>query len=365
MAKQVKAFAYEGLPTMPALSVDRSRAVARAVSTTGGMGTVNARGLGRLQLAIERVDVSPWKGDPGAHPSPESAFMLVRVDGSFGCLTVERFFALGLVRMALGAPAPPVLRPLSPSERGVLAAIVASVLAAAGGSTRVSLERPRSPEGDYVAVNLLARTATLSGGALFELPLAWLPTVSPQLPVEASFLLETVLVIEIGRTSLASGAFATAEVGDVVVFEGVSALRDDSPWPCELRVGANRARGRLLSNGELRMEAAFVLGPQPLADFDMSDEHDPRAGRPGDGSFAPEAAAVLASAPVEIVAEIGRVPLRGDEVLGLTNGSVLPLGPRRRDLVTLRVGGRIWARGELVHIEEELGVRITEVLRPR
>ena len=120
--------------------------------------------------------------------------MLVRVDGSFGCLTVERFFALGLVRLALGAPAPPVLRPLSPSERGVLAAIVASVLAAAGGSTRVSLERPRPPEGDYVALNLLARTPTLSGGALLELPVALAAQHGAQpCRSEASWLLETVL----------------------------------------------------------------------------------------------------------------------------------------------------------------------------
>jgi type III secretion system YscQ/HrcQ family protein len=365
VARQVKAFAYEGLPTVPAMSVARSRALARALASSGGQGAISARGLGRVQLAVERVDASPWRGDPGGHPSPESGFMLVQVDGSFGCVTVERFFALGLVRLALGAPAPPVLRPLSPSERGVLGAIVASVLAAAGGSTRVSLERPRSPEGDYVAMNLLVRTPTLSGGALVEIPVSWLPSTAAGLPADASWLLETVLVIEAGRTSLAGGAFATTEVGDVVVFEGVSALRDDSPWPCEIRLGANRAPARLLSNGELRLDGAFVLGPPGTDAADMSDEHDPRAGRPGEGGFAPEAAAVLASAPVEIVAEIGRVPLRGDEVLGLTNGSVLPLGPRRRDLVTLRVGGRVWARGELVHIEEELGVRITEVLRPR
>jgi type III secretion system YscQ/HrcQ family protein len=364
VARQVKAFAYEGLPTVPALSVERSRALARALAASGGQSTISTRGLGRLQLAVERVDASPWKGDPAGHPSAESGFMLVRVDGTFGCLTVERFFALGLVRLALGAPAPPVLRPLSPSERGVLGAIVASVLAAVGGSTRVSLERPRPPEGDYVALNLLARTPTLSGGALLEVPVSWLPSTAPTFPAEASWLLETVLAIEMGRTSLPNGAFATAEVGDVVVFEGVSALRDDSPWPCELRIGSNRAPARLLSNGELRLDGAFVLGPESLGAADMSDEHDPRAGRLGEG-FAPEAAAVLAAAPVEIVAEIGRVPLRGDEVLGLTNGSVLPLGPRRRDLVTLRVGGRVWARGELVHIEEELGVRITEVLRPR
>lgn len=360
MARQVKAFAYEGLPTVPAMSVANARSLARALAASGGFGTINARGLGRLQLAVERVDVSPWKGNPGAHPSPETGFMLVRVDGTFGCVTVERFFALGLVRMVLGAPAPPVLRPLSPSERGVLGAIVAAVLASTGGSTRVSLERPRPPEGEYVGLNLLARTSTLSGGALLELPVSWLPARAGPLSADASWLLETVLVIEAGRTSLPGGAFATAEVGDVVVFEGVSALRDDSPWPCELRLGPNRAPALLVSSGELRLEAAFVLGPQPAAESDMSDEQDPRA-----EGFAPEAAAVLASAPVEIVAELGRIALRGDEVLGLTSGSVLPLGPRRRDLVTLRVGGRIWARGELVHIEEELGVRITEVLRPR
>jgi type III secretion system YscQ/HrcQ family protein len=363
VAKHVKAFAFEGLPTVPAMSVDRSRAVARAMAATGGTGGLNARGLGRVQLVVERVDVSPWRGDPAAHPSPESAFMLVRSDGSFGCVTVERFFALGLVRLALGAPAPPVLRPLSPSERGVLGAIVAAAVSATGGSIRVSLERPRPPDGDYVAVNLLARTPTLTGGVLFELPVAWLPTTAPSFPLQAAWLLETVMMIEAGRTSLGGGAFATAEVGDVVVFEGVSSLRDDSPWPCELRLGANRARAQLLPNGELRLDSAFVLGPQTTAAFDMSDDQDPRGGRPD--NLGPEAAAALASAPVEIVAEIGRVPLRGDEVLGLINGSVLPLGPRRRDLVTLRVGGRIWARGELVHIEEELGVRITEVLRPR
>jgi type III secretion system YscQ/HrcQ family protein len=364
MARQVKAFAYEGLPSVPALSVERTRGVARALTATGVSGAINARGLGRLQIVIERVDVSPWRGDPAAHPSPESAFMLVRGDGSFGSVTVERFFALGLVRLALGAPAPPVLRPLSPSERGVLAAIVAATLGSVGGSTRVSLERPRSPDIDYVVFHLLARTPTLSGGALLEIPVAWLPSGARGMPLEATWLLETLLVVEAGSTSLAAGAFSTAEIGDVVVFEGVSALRDDSPWPCELRLGPNRARARYLSNGELRLDAAFVLGPQLAPSYDMSDEQDPRSGRPGEG-FGPEAAAALASAPVEIVAEIGRVPLRGDEVVGLINGSVLPLGPRRRDLVTLRVGGRIWARGELVHIEEELGVRITEVLRPR
>ncbi len=360
MGKQVKAFAYEGLPTVPAVAVDRSRALARAIAGRGFQHTLNARGLGRLLLLVERIDVSPWREDPSA-ASAESSFMLVGTDGSWACVTVERFFALGLVRLALGAPAPPVVRALSPSERGVLAAIVASVLLAAGVSARVSLDRPRPLESDYVGLNLLARTPTLSGAALLELPRHWLPSAATSLPGEAAFLLETVLAIEVGRTSLAGGAFVTAEVGDVVVFEGVSALRDDSSWLCELRLGTNHARAQLSPDGQLRPESAFVLGVASDAPVvAMSDDQDPRGGQLG-----AEGAAVLAATPVEVVAELGRVSLRGDEVLGLIAGSVLPLGPRRRDLVTLRVGGRVWARGELVNIEEELGVRITEVLRPR
>jgi flagellar motor switch protein FliN/FliY len=83
------------------------------------------------------------------------------------------------------------------------------------------------------------------------------------------------------------------------------------------------------------------------------------------GVLPDDAANLLASAPVEIVAEIGRLPMRGDEVMGLVNGTVIALGERRRDMVTLRVGGRPWARGELVNVDDQLAVRITEILRPR
>jgi flagellar motor switch/type III secretory pathway protein FliN len=69
-------------------------------------------------------------------------------------------------------------------------------------------------------------------------------------------------------------------------------------------------------------------------------------------------AKVLATAPVEVVAEIGRLTLRGDELAGLMTGGVLSLGPRRADAIQLRVGGQLWAVGELVSVGDELGVRI-------
>lgn len=80
-----------------------------------------------------------------------------------------------------------------------------------------------------------------------------------------------------------------------------------------------------------------------------------------------DAGAVLAEAPVEVVAELGRVTLRGDEVLGLAPGTVLsfPGGvPQAPPTVRLRVGGEIWADGELVDVDGELAVRVTALRRP-
>ena len=135
----------------------KSRAVARAIAALAHLRSVNARGLGRLSLEVERLDSAPWRAEAAA-PPPESAFSLVREDGSWACLTLERFFALSLVRAALGAPAPPVVRPLSPAERGVLGATVATVLSASGsGRVRLSLERARPPAADYVTLHLTVR----------------------------------------------------------------------------------------------------------------------------------------------------------------------------------------------------------------
>jgi flagellar motor switch protein FliN/FliY len=340
----------------------RSRAAARAIAALAHLRTVNARGLGRLTLEVERLDSAPWKAESGA-PPPESAFSLLRDDGSWACLTLERFFALSLVRVALGAPAPPVVRPLSPAERGVLGATVATVLSASGsGRVRLSLERARPPSGDHVSLHLTVRAANLTGAGLLELPVSWLPATASALSGEAAYLLETWMAVELGRTTLPAPAWATAEVGDAVIFEGVSAPSDERPWRCELGIGPHRAEASLDPGGDLRLLAPFGPGPEPWgAPMSRDDPDDPATSSGGQGA----SAAVLASAPVELVAEIGRLPMRGDEVMGLVAGTVVALGERRRDMITLRVGGRAWARGELVNVDDQLGVRITELLRPR
>jgi flagellar motor switch protein FliM len=89
----------------------------------------------------------------------------------------------------------------------------------------------------------------------------------------------------------------------------------------------------------------------------MADEGDKGSHDSGDAN-----AELLAAAPIEIVAELGRIVLRGDQVLGLEEGSVLAFR-RHGTTVDLVVGGRTWARGELVNVDGELGVRVTELVR--
>jgi flagellar motor switch/type III secretory pathway protein FliN len=77
------------------------------------------------------------------------------------------------------------------------------------------------------------------------------------------------------------------------------------------------------------------------------------------------ATAALAAAPIEVTAELARLTLRGEELLGLAPGVVLTVGAERVRAVVLRAGGEIWAEGELVDVEGELGVRVTRLLHPQ
>ena len=72
----------------------------------------------------------------------------------------------------------------------------------------------------------------------------------------------------------------------------------------------------------------------------------------------------LQNVPVELAVEIGRTRMTIGEALALGPGSVVTVGRLAGDPVELLVNGRVIARGEVVAIEEELGLRITEIAAP-
>jgi type III secretion system YscQ/HrcQ family protein len=83
-----------------------------------------------------------------------------------------------------------------------------------------------------------------------------------------------------------------------------------------------------------------------------------------DGSTPTELADVALEAPVVVRVELASVSLSAREVASLKPGDVLESRRRVGEPVVLRVGGRAIAKGDLVDVEGELGVRIREILEP-
>jgi type III secretion system YscQ/HrcQ family protein len=66
-------------------------------------------------------------------------------------------------------------------------------------------------------------------------------------------------------------------------------------------------------------------------------------------------------APVVVRIELAAVSMTAGDWAKLRPGDVIETGRRVAEPVLLRVGGRVVARGELVDIEGELGVRVREL----
>ena len=77
---------------------------------------------------------------------------------------------------------------------------------------------------------------------------------------------------------------------------------------------------------------------------------------------APEGLDRLREVPVEIACEIGRTQMTIGEALALAPGAIVGLNRLAGDPVDLLVNGRPIARGEVVVIDEEFGLRITDVV---
>jgi flagellar motor switch protein FliN/FliY len=70
----------------------------------------------------------------------------------------------------------------------------------------------------------------------------------------------------------------------------------------------------------------------------------------------------LHNVPVELAVEIGRTRMTIGETLALGPGSIVSLNRLAGEPVDLLVNGRPIARGEVVVVDEEFGLRVTEIV---
>jgi flagellar motor switch protein FliN/FliY len=70
----------------------------------------------------------------------------------------------------------------------------------------------------------------------------------------------------------------------------------------------------------------------------------------------------LSDVPVEVTVEMGRTQMTVGETLELRHGSIVTLNRMAGEPVDLLVNGTPIARGEVVVIDEQFGLRITDVV---
>jgi flagellar motor switch protein FliM len=207
---------------------------------------------------------------------------------------------------------------------------------------------------------------------------------------------------EIGRGELTWDDLIGLRAGDVFIADEL-AMRPDrgEPGQATLRIGLGRA-GRAVASVQVvggRYQATverFELGPEPRAQRPAESElpaslappavdssgtergsifgdaecktesHAPNSLKK-DGTMADgegrkvQGAELLNDVPLQLVVELARVAITAQEVLELHVGKVLDLGRGPGEPVELSINGRVVARGELVEIDGQLGVRIASL----
>jgi flagellar motor switch protein FliN len=121
----------------------------------------------------------------------------------------------------------------------------------------------------------------------------------------------------------------------------------DTAYCFDAEPAPNSGGGRVVIQSELRYE------PVPREPIAVTPSTDPTASAPAAGPT---------EIPVTLTIELGRVSIPLSRLADLKSGDVLELGRHAREPVELTSGGRLVARGELIQIDTELGVRVTNVL---
>jgi flagellar motor switch protein FliN/FliY len=104
----------------------------------------------------------------------------------------------------------------------------------------------------------------------------------------------------------------------------------------------------------------------PPNDISLPEMERPSFGGGGSDSYADKTAVDLATVfdvPVTIQAVLGKTSLDVAQLLKLGPGAVLELDRRVGEAIDIYVNNRLVARGEVVLVEDRLGVTMTEIIK--
>jgi flagellar motor switch protein FliN/FliY len=98
-------------------------------------------------------------------------------------------------------------------------------------------------------------------------------------------------------------------------------------------------------------------------DYDAAQAQQVGAGSEGGASKVAEDLEHVFDVPVNVSAVLGRTRLEIGELLRLGPGTVLELDRKVGEAIDIFVNDRLVARGEVVLVDERLGVTMTEIIK--
>ncbi len=107
-------------------------------------------------------------------------------------------------------------------------------------------------------------------------------------------------------------------------------------------------------------DSAADDAPQP---DDAVEETADEEVEPGDITRAATDLEAVFDVPVSVSAVLGRAQMEVSELLKLDAGTVLELDRKVGEAIDIYVNNRLVARGEVVMVEDRLGVTMTEIIK--
>jgi flagellar motor switch protein FliN/FliY len=112
-----------------------------------------------------------------------------------------------------------------------------------------------------------------------------------------------------------------------------------------------------MSDNDTQVPLPDLNAAAPLSAGDVAYNDDEQAAR-----IAADLEAVF-DVPVQVSAVLGRSKMDVGELLKLGPGTVLELDRRVGEAIDIYVNNRLVARGEVVLVEDKLGVTMTEIIK--
>jgi type III secretion system YscQ/HrcQ family protein len=360
--KQVTAYPWQALDRVTRRSIRAGAAVRRRVERGVNFGAF-AAALGSVVGSDTEIVVRRVSAAEGRPTSLGTTLAFELGDGSaLVDLSFEPELATLILSRVLGR-APPLSAPaaaLDPALRGALAAVLIEACrrTRAENAVRVAEQRGLALAPELQADAALVEATLVIDGQPFPVrawaQIAHAPTQDFR-PPHLSTLGELPVSVP-----LVAGA-ALAARAELQSLRRGDAWLPGAGWWID-RSGAGRA-ALLGARGELGVAVDLASDGRIVVRGDrVALSFDPNGAMADSDQTTGQFAEVVLDQPIVVRVELGCVVLTAREWAALRAGDVIETGRRVAEPVALRVAGREVARGELVNVEGELGVRILEIL---